>query len=263
LLRTGEAQIQLIADGTDPNTASTVVSYATSIIRKYQQELTASGQQEAPYQIIPEIKLLYNPTMKGAFNTVPGVIGMILILICAMMTSVSITKEKETGTMEVILVSPMPPLLIILSKVVPYFTISIINLTTVLVLAVFALKVPIVGSLWLLIFISLVYIFVSLALGLLISSVVDRQLTALLISAMGLMLPIVMLSGLMFPVENMPMALQAVAQFIPAKWYIVAVKNIMIKGLGFSSILKEFVVLSVMGLIILTISLKKFKIRLE
>ena len=263
LLRTGEAQIQLIADGTDPNTASTVVSYATSIIRKYQQELTASGQQEAPYQIIPEVKLLYNPTMKGAFNTVPGVIGMILILICAMMTSVSITKEKEMGTMEVILVSPMPPLLILLSKAVPYFTISMINLTTVLLLSVFVLKVPMVGSLWLLIFISLVYIFVSLALGLLISSVVDKQLVALLISAMGLMLPVVMLSGLMFPVENMPLALQGVAQIIPAKWYIVAVKNVMIKGLGFSSIVKEFAVLSGMGLVILAISLKKFKIRLE
>jgi len=263
LVRTGEAQIQLIADGTDPNTASTLVSYASSIIRGYQKELTSLSQSELPYQIQPEVKLLYNPTMEGAFNTVPGVIGMILILICAMMTSVSITKEKEMGTMEVILVSPMPPLLIILSKVVPYFAISIINLITVLLLSVFALKVPIVGNLWLLIFISLVYIFVSLSLGILISSVVEKQLVALLISAMGLILPIVMLSGLMFPVENMPIALQAAAQIIPAKWYIIAVKNVMIKGLGFSSILKEFVVLSGMGLIILTISLKKFKIRLE
>ena len=262
MVRTGEAQVQLIADGTDPNTAATVVSYASSIIRKYQQEIAGSSSIGSA-RIIPEVKLLYNPTMKGAFNTVPGVIGMILLLICAMMTSVSLTREKELGTMEVILVSPMPPFLIILAKVVPYFTISMINLATVLMLSVFVLEVPIIGSLGLLIFISLIYIFVSLSLGLLISSMVEKQLVALLISAMGLMMPVVMLSGLMFPIENMPLPLQAVAQIIPAKWYIVAVKNVMIKGLGIRSILFELAVLSAMGLAILAISLKKFKIRLE
>ena len=136
--------------------------------------------------------------MKGAYNTVPGVMGMILMMICAMMSSISIAREKELGTMEVILVSPMPPLLIILSKMVPYFTISLINFTTVLLLAVFVLKVPIAGSLALLILVSIIYIFVSLALGLLISSMVDSQIAALLFSVMGLIFPVVMLSGMMF-----------------------------------------------------------------
>lgn len=261
LLHTGNAQVLLIADGTDPNTASTLTSYASRIITMSQKELL--GIESLPFQINTEVKLLYNPTLKGAYNIVPGVMGMVLMLICAMMTSVSIAREKEVGTMEVILVSPMPPLLIVLSKVVPYFAISLINFTNVLLIAVFLLDVPINGSLFSLYFISIIFIFVALALGLLISSITDRQMVALLISAMGLMMPVVMLSGLMFPIENMPLILQGIAQIIPAKWYIEAIRGIMIKGLGLQDVLLEIGVLSLMALVIITISLKKFKIRLE
>lgn len=261
MIHTGNAQIQLIADGTDPNTASTLTSYASRIIMMYQQELM--GIEKFPFQINTEVKLLYNPTLKGAYNIVPGVMGMVLMLICAMMTSVSIAREKELGTMEVILVSPMPPLLIVLSKVVPYFVISLINFTTVLLLAVFLLDVPINGSLFSLYLVSIIFIFVALALGLLISSITDKQMVALLISAMGLMMPVVMLSGLMFPIENMPIILQGIAQIIPAKWYIEAIRAIMIKGLGLGDVLMEVGVLSAMALFLVTASLKKFKIRLE
>ena len=262
MLHTGDAQILLIADGTDPNTASTITNYASRLVASYQQD-QMSGQGKPPYQINTEVKLLYNPTMKGAYNTVPGVMGMILMLICAMMTSVSITREKELGTMEVILVSPMPPILIILSKVIPYFVISIINFITILLLAVYALEVPVVGSLWLLFLLAVIFIFVSLALGLLISTIVEKQIAALLISVMGLMLPVVLLAGLMFPIENMPLVLQGIAQLIPAKWFIVAVKNVMIKGLGIGSILTELAVLSGMAVALIALSLKKFKIRLD
>jgi len=261
LLHTGEAQVLLIADGSDPNTASTLTTYASRIINMYQQELL--GFEGRPFQIKTEVKLLYNPTMKGAYNIVPGVMGMVLMLICALMTSVSIAREKELGTMEVILVSPMPPILIVLSKVVPYFTISLINFTNVLLIAVFLLGVPVNGSLLLLYFVSIIFIFVALALGLLISSVTDRQLVALLMSAMGLMMPVIMLSGLMFPIENMPIILQGIAQIIPAKWYIEAIRDVMIKGLGLTDILKEVGVLFLMAVVLIGASLKKFKIRLE
>lgn len=261
LIHTGDAQVLLIADGTDPNTASTLITYASRIITMYLQELM--GVESLPFQIKTEVKLLYNPTMKSAYNIVPGVMGMVLMLICALMTSVSIAREKELGTMEVILVSPMPPLLIVLSKVVPYFTISLINFTNVLVIAVFLLEVPINGSLFSLYFVSIIFIFVALALGLLISSVTDKQLVALLISAMGLMMPVVMLSGLMFPIENMPIILQGIAQIIPAKWYIEAIRDIMIKGLGLNDVLKEISVLTLMAVVLIAASLKKFKIRLE
>jgi ABC-2 type transport system permease protein len=261
LIHTGEAQVLLIADGTDPNTASTLTNYASRIIGQYQQEMM--GLEGLPFQINAEIKLLYNPALKGAYNIVPGVMGMVLMLICALMTSVSIAREKELGTMEVILVSPMPPILMILAKVVPYFVISVINFTTVLLIAHFIMDVPVHGSLALLYFVSVIFIFVALALGLLISSVTDRQLVALLISAMGLMMPVVMLSGLMFPIENMPWPLQALAQIIPAKWYITAIRAIMIKGLGFTGIIEELLVLSGMAVVLIAASLKKFKVRLE
>jgi len=262
MVHTGDAQILFIADGTDPNTASTLVSYASRLIAAFQQEQMGANEMP-PYQIQTEVKLLYNPTLKGAFSTVPGVMGLILMLICAMMTSVSIAREKELGTMEVILVSPMPPLMIIISKMIPYFIVSIVNYLTILVLGVFVLDVPIVGSFWLLTGLSLLFIFVSLALGLLISSLVETQIAALLGSVMGLMLPTVLLSGLMFPIENMPIFLQVIAQVIPAKWFISAVKSVMIMGLGITSILPELAVLVAMAIVLIAVSLMKFKTRLE
>ena len=257
----GHAQIQLLADGSDPNTASTITSYASSIIARYQ--LDKMQEDGLPYVIKPEVKLLYNPSLRAAYNFVPGVMGMIILLICAMMTSISITREKERGTMELLLVSPMKPLYVILSKAVPYFVISLVNLATILLMAVFVMGVPIVGSFFWLMVLSLLYIFVCLALGLLISSVVDSQLVAMIISAMGLMMPVMLLSGMMFPVDNMPLILRLISDVIPAKWYIMATKKIMIQGLGVEAIVNELLVLISMAILLITISLKNFKTRLE
>jgi len=261
LRHNGVAHVQLIADATDPNAATSFSFYATNIIAGYQQELM--GENKNPYQITPEVKMLYNPQMIGAFNFVPGVLGMILILICAMMTSIAIVREKEKGTMEILLVSPMKPIYTILSKITPYFVLSCINFITIMLLSVFVLKVPIEGSLLSLTVVSLLYIFVSLALGLLISTVATTQIAAMLISGMGLMMPVMLLSGMIFPVESMPAPLQFISNIIPARWYISAVKAVMIQGLGFSAILKEMGVLALMATVLVTISLKKFKVRLE
>jgi ABC-2 type transport system permease protein len=261
LHQTGKAHIQLIADATDPNAATSFTFYASNIINSYQQEL--AGPATNPYQITPEVKMLYNPQMIGAFNFVPGVLGMIMLLICAMMTSIAIVREKEMGTMEILLVSPMKPIYIILSKITPYFVLSFVNFATIMLLSVFVLKVPIAGSLMSLVAVSLLYIFVSLALGLLVSTLTNSQQAAMLISGMGLMLPVMLLSGMIFPVENMPVALQWLSDIVPAKWYISAVKSIMIKGLGISSVLKEVSILGLMSFVLVGISVKKFKIRLE
>jgi len=261
LKQTGVTHIQLLADATDPNAATSFTFYATNIINSYQQELI--GQNVNPYQITPEVKMLYNPQMIGAFNFVPGVLGMILILICAMMTSIAIVREKEMGTMEILLVSPMKPIYIILSKITPYFVLSCINFTTIILLSVFVLKVPVAGSFISLVAVSLLYIFVSLALGLLISTMTSSQQAAMLISGMALMIPVMLLSGMIFPIENMPMPLQWFSSLIPAKWYISAVKTIMIKGLGITSVLKEVAILGLMSVVLVGISLKKFKVRLE
>lgn len=261
LLNSGEAAIQLIADGTEPNQASTLTNYATNILASYQQEL--SDQYKTPFLIKPEIKMLYNPHMKGAYNFVPGIMGLILILICAMMSSIGIVREKETGTMEVLLSSPLKPITIILAKLVPYFVLSIVNLATIILLSVYVLEVPIAGNIFILGFISLIYIFLALSLGLLISTVVDTQMAAMLVSGMGLMMPVMILSGMMFPIESMPRFLQWFSSLVPARWYIEAVKKIMIQGVEVRYVLKEIIILSVMAIALMIISLKKFKTRLN
>ena len=224
-----DASVQLLADATDPNEATQLAAYATAILQQFS---IFNSQFSINNAITPVVSLLYNPLMKGAYNFVPGVMGLILILICAMMTSVGIVKEKEIGTMEVLLVSPMKPVYIILAKATPYLLLSLVNIATILSLSYFLLGVPIAGSLTLLVSVSILYALVSLCLGLLISTVADTQQAAMLVSAVVLMLPVMLLSGMMFPIENMPKILQVLSNIVPARWYISAVKDIMIKGLG-------------------------------
>lgn len=261
LLHTGKASIQLIADGSDPNTATLIGNYAANIIGSYQQEL--SGAENAQIRIVPSIKLLYNPQMKAAYNFVPGVMGLILMLICAMMTAISIVREKERGTMEILLVSPIKPLSIILAKAVPYFVLSCVNLATILLLAVFVLDVPVAGSLFWLSILSLIFIFVGLSLGLLVSTLVKTQVSAMLASGMVLMMPVMLLSGMIFPVENMPGILRVISGVIPARWYIAGVKKIMIQGVDVRFILKEMIILAGMAALLIMVSLRNFKNRLE
>lgn len=261
LFHSNNGHVQLIADATDPNTATAVTNYARAIIMDYQQEVMQG--MKIPFQILPDVKMLYNPQMKDAYNFVPGVLGLVMMLICAMMTSIAIVREKEMGTMEVLLVSPLKPIYIILAKAVPYFLLSCVNTVSVLLLAVYVLGVPVAGSLFWLAVLSILFVFVALSLGLLVSTVAQTQMAAMLISGMLFMMPIMLLSGMIFPVENMPLPLQLLSNIIPAKWYIIAVKDIMIKGTGVSSVLKELMVLGFMVVILVSVSLKNFKNRLE
>ena len=257
----GSRQIQVIADATDPNQAITCNAYLQGILSPALAELQAASPSGTALNL--HTRLLYNPQMRSAYNFVPGVMGLILMLICAMMTSISIVREKETGTMEVLLVSPVPPLFVILSKAVPYFLLSILNLTTILLLSVFVLHVPIAGSLTALSGVSLLFIFVSLSLGLLISCVTRTQVAALLISAMLLMMPTILLSGMIFPVESMPLILQGFSCLIPARWYISVVRKLMIEGVPFACVWQETCILFLMGTILIGITTRKFKNRLE
>ena len=261
LLHNNRATIQLIADATDPNVATTLSNYASGIIMDYQTG--RRGAAALPMVIKTEIRMLYNPQLKGSYSFVPGVMAMVLMLVCAMMTSISIVREKEMGTMEVILVSPMVPLRVIIAKMIPYFLLSAINIGSILVLSVFVLEVPIQGNLGLLIAECLLFTITVLSLGLLISSVADSQQVAMLVSLMGLFLPTVMLSGFMFPVENMPTALQVISNIVPAKWFYYIIRDVMIKGLTFDYIWKETLVLVGMTAFFMIVSLKKFKTRLE
>ncbi|MBO5612831.1 MAG: ABC transporter permease [Prevotella sp.] len=240
---------QLIVDGSDPNMAQQWTSYAM-------QTMTNSRQPAV------NLKLLYNPQMKSAYNFVPAIMGMLLMLVCAMMTSVSIVREKERGTMEVLLASPVRPLMIIVAKAVPYLILAFLILIAILTMSRFVFDVPIRGSLVSIVGLSLVYIILALSLGLLISNVADTQLTALLLSAMVLLMPIVMLSGMMFPIESMPEILQWVSMIVPPRYYIAAMRKLMIMGVGIREVAQESIILISMTLALMTLALAKFKKRL-
>lgn len=261
LLHLNKASIQVIADASDPNTAQTLTNYISSIVADYQAQISPTAS--VPYTIQPEVRMLYNPDLKGAPNFVPGVMAMVLLLVCVMMTSVSIVREKEMGTMEILLVSPVKPLMVIVAKAVPYLALSIVNLAVILILSVYALDVPVKGSLFLLVAESILLIITALSLGLLISTITSSQQSAMFASMLGMMLPTMLLSGYLFPIENMPVVLQILSNIVPARWYYIIVKAVMLKGLGFSFIWKETLILMGMTVFFIVLSIRNFKIRLE
>lgn len=249
--------VQLIIDGADPNMAQQYNNYASQIMGT---QLMNVMQKKVPSAIA--LKMLYNPQMKSSYNFVPGIMGILLMLICAMMTSISIVREKERGTMEVLLVSPVRPFLIILAKAVPYLVLAFVVLLAILLMSRFVLFVPIAGSLWLILLVSTIYIFMALSLGLLISTIAKTQMAALLMSAVMLLMPCTMLSGMMFPIESMPHVLQWVAALIPPRYYISAMRKLLIMGVSFRYVLPEVITLLGMTTLFLTVALLKFNKRL-
>ena len=238
--------LQLITDGADPNTAKTVENYLNAILLSYQQTLNPTAQPS--YQIVVENRMLYNEAQNGSMNFVPGVIALVFMIVSTALTSVAVVREKELGTMEILLVSPFNPLKILIAKAIPYLILSLINFTVILLLSVYMLEVPVRGS---------------LLLRLLISTSTSSQQTAMLIAMMGMMLPTAFFTGFMFPIENMPLVFQGIAKIFPSSYYYTIVKKVMLKGLGFSYIWKETLILIAMAIVFLSLAMKKFKIRLQ
>jgi len=255
------AGIHIIGDASDPNTASLLANYTRAIISDYETNLLIN-QASIPIQITPEPKLLFNPELKSVFMFVPGIITILLMLVCAMMTSISIAREKELGTMEVLLVSPLKPIQIILGKVTPYVVLSLINALTILTLGYFVFGMPMRGNLALLLSEAMLFILMALSMGILISTIAKNQQVALMISLAGLMLPTILLSGFIFPIENMPVALQILSNIMPSKWFIIIIKAIMLKGIGLQYIWKETLIIMLMITVFIGLSVRNFKIRL-
>ena len=241
---------QLIVDGADPNMAQQWTTYANAVINNTEPKAVNT-------------KLLYNPQMKSTYNFVPAIMGTLLMLVCAMMTSISIVREKEKGTMEVLLVSPTKPLMIIVAKLVPYLVLAFTILSIILLMSSFVLGVPIKGSLFWIYVVSTIYILLALSLGILVSTIAETQLVALLISAMLLMMPVIMLSGMMFPIESMPKILQYISAIIPTRYYISAMRKLMIMGVGIEEVYFEVSVLISMLIALMSLALAKFNKRLE
>ncbi|MDD4609941.1 MAG: ABC transporter permease [Bacteroidaceae bacterium] len=256
-------QVQMLIDAVNPTIATSESYYLEAIVTDFLRKQQLNTQKSSAVSLIqPSVQMLYNPQMLSAYNFVPGVMGLIFILICTLMTSISIVRETETGTMEILLVSPVRPIYMIFAKMVPYFVISCINLATILLLAYFLLHIPMTGSIISICLLSFLYIFLSLSLGLLISTVVKSQVAAMIGSIMGLMIPVTLLSGMIFPVENMPWALQRVTAIVPARWYISAMRKLMIEGVSITHVSTEIMVLVGMSVFVLLLAFKNFKNRL-
>ncbi len=273
IIHSQDASIQILSDGSEPNQASVRVAYAQQVISSIQKELkqqmasspSAKAQGKgglSSMNIKMNSRLLFNPQQRSEVNFVPGVVGMVMLLICCMMTSIAIVREREMGTMEILLASPLPALDIVLAKLIPYMVISLIDLTTILCIAVFVMHVPMEGSVFVYVSTSIVYIFTSLMLGLLISTCVSTQLAAMLISLL-LIVPTIYLSGMVFAIESMPVPAQIISHIVPTKWFISASRKVMIEGVQFRYIFKELMALVIEGLIFLLLSWKLFKTRLE
>lgn len=260
LQRTHKAQIQIIADGSDPNTAKTLVNYLNAIIAGYQQEINRPAAM--PYNIIPETRMLYNEENNGSLNFIPGVLALVLMIVCTALTSVAVVREKELGTMEILLVSPFKPVMVLIAKAIPYLILSLVNFILILLLSVYVLDVPIRGNIILLFLESMLFILACLSFGLFISTVTESQQAALLLSMMGLMIPTMVFTGFIFPLENMPWIFQLISNIVPSRWYYLIVKSVMLKGLGFAYVWKETLVLIGMTGFLLIISMKNFKKRL-
>lgn len=258
----GKASVQIITDASEPNIAGLVQQYTQTILRSWSPE-----DKTIPANVVigirPSVRMLFNPQLKSVFYFVPGLIAVILMIVSALMTSVSIAREKETGTMEVLLVSPLKPYHIIVGKVVPYLTLSIINVITVLIVAKGVFGVPFRGSFWFFMFISIVFIFAALALGVLISTLAKDQRTAMMASMMGTMLPTILLSGFMFPISSMPQVLQWASNIIPATWYLIAARGAMLMGTGSNYLWFQIIVLGIMTIVLVVAGVVNFKDRLE
>jgi ABC-2 type transport system permease protein len=261
LQRENRAAITLITDASDANTAQLSVTYLQGVLMNYFQSMNQDVQ--LPWSVNMKSRMFYNEEMEGVYMFVPGLMAMILILISALMTSVTITREKEFGTMELLLASPLKPREIILGKVTPYVLLSFVNAMTIVLMGYLVFNVPVTGSLWLLMFECMLYITLALSLGVLISTNAKTQQMAMFMSLMGLMLPTLILSGFIFPIDNMPKILQWFSAIMPARWFIVVVKNIMLKGTGFAYIWKETLIMLGMTLFFILASVKRFKIRLN
>jgi ABC-2 type transport system permease protein len=257
--KTGNAKVQIIGDASDPNTANILVNYIQGILSNYIVSLNA---EKIPMQIIPEVRMLYNGQMKGVYMMVPGLMAMLLMLISALMTSLSITKEKELGTMELLLVSPLRPVQIIIGKVFPYVFLAFADACIIIILGNTVFGVPVVGSVALLLAESFLFICMALSLGILISTITSSQQIAMMLSLVALMLPTILLSGFIFPVENMPLVLQWFCHIMPPKYFITIIKSIMLQGNSFRYIAFETGILAGFTLLFIFLSVKKFKIRL-
>jgi ABC-2 type transport system permease protein len=254
------ARLLVVSDASDPNTGSTMAAYAAAVIAGWQAE---AGAPAGGVQIVPQPRMRFNPTLESVNLFVPGLIALVLTLVSAMMTAITLSREKERGTLEILLVSPLRPWQIIVGKVLPYLLLAFANVVTALLAAWAVFRVPFRGSVPLLLATSLLYAMVGLALGVLIAARTASQRAAMLGAMVGTMLPSTLLSGMIFPIASLPAWLQPVTNVVPARWFIVIARGIMLKGVGLAHLWEEALILATMLLVILAAAVRSFHARLD
>ena len=258
------ARILVVSDASEPNMGSARQSYVTAVIREWEAGHRAAAAARGPgVTIVPQVRMRFNPTRASSNLFVPGLMALVLTIISALMTALSLTREKEAGTMEALLVSPLRPWQIIVGKVAPYLVIGFVSVLAVLIEARVVFHVPLRGSLTLLLAEGVLFILVSLSLGILVSARTSSQRVAMMAALVGTMLPTTMLSGFVFPLESMPRALQWFSNIVPATWFVLIARGIMLKGIGLSYLWRETLVLLAMAAVLLALSIRSFRVRLE
>jgi ABC-2 type transport system permease protein len=253
------APVQLVVDGADPNTGGIMEAYARAVLQGVAAEL---GAATPAVRLVPVQRMRFNPTLASVNLFVPGLVAFVLTIVSALMTAVTIAREKETGTMEMLLVSPLRPWQVVAGKVAPYLALGFTNVLLVLTAARLVFDVPVRGSLPLLLALSLLYTLTALAMGIVISSRAATQRTAMLAALAGLMLPTLLLSGFIFPIDAMPLPLRAVSHLIPARWFILIVRGIMLKGAGVMELWQEMLVLAGLTILLLAAGIRRLAVRL-
>jgi ABC-2 type transport system permease protein len=260
LMRGDQANLLIVTDATEPNTGSLLQAYAEAVVAAYQREISGRGRGIA---IVPEIRMRFNPTRASSNLFVPGLMAFVLTIVSSLMTAISITREKEVGTMEALLVSPLRPSMIILGKVAPYLVLGFISAVAIIIEARVVFGVPLEGSALLLLAETGLFVLVSLSLGILISARTSSQRVAMMGALVGTMMPNVLLSGFVFPIESMPALLRALSNLVPGRWFIEIARGIMLKGLGFQALWHQTLILALMAAALLLASMRSFKARLE
>jgi ABC-2 type transport system permease protein len=253
------ARILIAVDAADPNTGTTMLTFARSVIVGQEAEWSRSANQ---LRINIVTRMRFNPTLESVNLFVPGLIALVLTLVSALMTAISLSREKERGTVEVLLVSPLRPWEIIVGKVLPYLALAFANVITALVAAWAVFHVPFRGSLLLLLAESLLYSLVGLAIGVLVASKTSSQRAAMLTAMLATLLPNTLLSGMIFPIASMPVPLQVITNVVPARWFITIARGIMLKGIGITYVWRETLILAVMMLVAISVAVRSFKPRI-
>lgn len=257
-IRTTNAEIQVLIDGSDPSTGTTIRNSVDPFFTKHVLTIL---NRESPEAVSVTTTMLYNPQQQSSLFFVPGLMATILLMVGALMTSISIAKERETGTLANVLTSPVKPMYILLGKVMPYFIIALIDACLILTVGQFVFDVKIQGNLGFLVIATLVYIFVALTIGIFISTVTRKQQHAMLVSLGATMMPTIMLSGFVFPITSMPKFLQVLSLAMPARWFLEIVRGVVLKGTGVAELWQPLLVLSLMFLALLAAAASKFEVQ--